>query len=238
MVEKLIRAGHLRRYIQETVRIAEAVRAIERLTVDAELLREPRPTINYILGTDDQYQSKHQKKRLLHVAIVQARINKIHAPDNNREVKLIDDPISFPPINRYRVIVPHHDALVLTLCINDLNVHKVFVDLGGVTNLLQLPAFKQMNVSLDRLSSAGRILSSFNGASTVTMGDITLPIRARPVVQQVLFSVVGDLSPYNSIVGRAWLHAMKVVSFTYHQMISYLTNAGQVDLWSSQLAAR
>ena len=178
MVEKLIRAGHLNRYIQETVRVAEAVRAIEILTVDAELLPEPRPTINYILGgpTDDQYQSKHQNKRLLYVATVQALINKIHAPDNSRAVKLIDGPISFPPINPYRVIVPHHDALVLTLCINYLDVHKVLVDLGSVTNLLQLPAFKQMNVSLDRLSSAGRILSSFNGATTVIMGDITLLI--------------------------------------------------------------
>ena len=74
--------------------------------------------------------------------------------------------------------------------------------------------------------------------STVTMGDITPLVKAGPVVQHVLFSVVKDLGPYNAIVGQAWLHAMKVVPSTYHQMISYLTNAGQIDLLSSQLAAR
>ena len=94
-----------------------------------------------------------------------------------------------------------------------------------------------MNISLERLSSAGRILFGFNGATTVTMGDITLPVIVGPVVQQVMFLVVEDLGPYNAIVGRAWLHAMKAVSSTYHQMITYLTSERQVDLLSSQLAA-
>ena len=96
--------------------------------------------------------------------------------------------------------MPHHDALVLTLCIHDFNVHRVLVDPGNAADLLQLPAFRQMSISLDRLSSTRRILSGFNGATIVTMGDITLPVRAGPVVQQVMLSVVEDLSPYNSIV--------------------------------------
>ena len=95
-----------------------------------------------------------------------------------------------------------------------------------------------MKVPLDKLSSAGRILSGFKGATTLTMGDIALPVKAGPVTQQVLFSVVEDLEPYNAIDGRAWLHAMKAVPSTYHQTISYLTSARHIDLLSSQLAAR
>ena len=94
-----------------------------------------------------------------------------------------------------------------------------------------------MKVPLDKLNSAGIIFSGFNGATTLTMGDIALPVKARPVTQQVLFSIVEDLGPYNAIIGRTWLHAMKAVPSTYHQTISYLTNAGQIDLLSSQLAA-
>ena len=100
---------------------------------------------------------------------------------------------------------------MLTLCINHFDVHKVLVDPGNTADLLQLPVFKQMQVPLDKLSSSGRILFGFNGATMLTLGDIALPIRAGPVTQQVLFSVVEDLGPYNAIVGRAWLHAMKVV---------------------------
>ena len=235
MVEKLIRAGHLRIYIQEAVRVAKAALAVEIIAASTELPPEPRPTINYILGgpADDQYQSKRQKKRLLCAATVQARINTIHSPDSSRAFQPIDDPISFPFINPSKVITPHHNALVLTLCINDFDVQKVLVYLVIATDLLQLPAFKQMNISLDRLSSAGRILSGFNGATIMTMGNITLPVKAGLAVQQVLFSFFEDLGLYNAIVGRSWLHAMKVVPSTYHQMISYLTSAGQVDLLSS-----
>ena len=95
-----------------------------------------------------------------------------------------------------------------------------------------------MKVPLDKLSSVGRILSGINGATTLTMGDITLPIKAGPVIHQVLFSVIEDLGSYNAIFGRALLHAMKAIPSTYHKTISYLTSVGEINLLSSQLAAR
>ena len=122
--------------------------------------------------------------------------------------------------------MPHYDALVLTLFISGFDVHKALVDPGSTIDLLQLPAFNQMRVSLGVLNLAGRILSYFNGATTVTLGDATLLVRADPVTQQALFLIVGDLGPYNAIMGRAWLHSMKAVPSTYHQMVSYLTNDG------------
>ena len=79
-------------------------------------------------------------------------------------------------------------------------MHKVLVDPSSATDLLQLLAFRKMNISL-RLSSVGIILSGFKGATTVTMGDTTLLVRVGRVVQQVMFSVVEDLGPYNAIVG-------------------------------------
>ena len=134
--------------------------------------------------------------------------------------------------------MPHYDELVLTLCINGFDVHRVLVGPSSVVDLLQLPAFKQMKLSLGLLNSVERILSSFDGATTITLGDVVLPVKARPVTQQVLFSIVEDLGPYNAIMGRTWLHSMKVVPSTYHQMVSYLTNVRQVDLLSSQFAAQ
>ena len=142
----------------------------------------------------------------------------------------VDGPISFPPINPTWVITPHYDALVLTVCINSFDVHRVLVDPGSEADLLHLPTFKQMRVSIDHLHSAGRVLSGFNGATTLSVRDIAFSVKAGPVTQQVLFSVVEDLGRYNAILGRAWLHAMKAVPSTYHQTISYLTESGQVDL--------
>ena len=75
------------------------------------------------------------------------------------------------------------------------------MDLGNAADLLQLLAFTQMKLSSDILNSTGRILSGFNGATTTTLGDVTLPVKVGPVTKWVLFSIVKDLGPYNAIMG-------------------------------------
>ena len=75
LVEKLIRVGHLRRYIRELTRKVETAPVVERIVASSKLPSKPRPTINYILGSpiDDQYQSKCQRRKLLRAATVRAR---------------------------------------------------------------------------------------------------------------------------------------------------------------------
>ena len=166
---------------------------------------EPRPTINFILGglADSQFQSKKQRRRMLRTASVRARVNTISNQGSAPAAQPVDDPISFPPINPTRVITPHYDALVLTVCIDIFDVHRVLVDPGNIADLLHLLAFKQMKVPINHLHSPSRILSGFNGATTLLIGDITFPVKAGPVTQKVLFSVVEDLGPYNTILGLA-----------------------------------
>ena len=218
LVEKLIQAGHLRRYIRELTRGVAVALTADRVIVDIEHASGPRPAINFILGgpADGQYQSKNQRRKMLRAASVRAKVNTVSAQENITTVQPVDGPISFPSINPTRVITPYYDALVLTIGINSFDVHRVLVDPGSVANLLHLPAFKKMRVSLNHLSSTGKVLSRFNEATTLTVGDIVFPVRVGPVTQQVLFSMVEDLGPYNAILGQAWLHAMKAVPSTYH----------------------
>ena len=203
LVEKLIRAGHLRRYLRGPTSGAIAAPATDRAVAEIEHAPEPRPTIHFILGgpADSQYQSKKQRRRTLRTASVRARINTINNQGNAPAAQPVDDPISFPPINPTRVITPHYDALVLTVCINGFDVHKVLVYPSSAADMLHLLAFKQMRVSIDQLHSPDRILSGFNGATTLSIGDVTFPVKAGPVTQQVLFSIVEDLGPYNAILG-------------------------------------
>ena len=182
-MERLIKARHLRRYIREADRGEESAPTVDITTVNVPAPFKSRSTINYILGgsLDDLYQLKCQQKKLLRAATVKARVNIVHARGSHEEIKPINNPISFPLINPNRIIVPHHDALVLTLCINDFYVNRVLVDPCSSIYLLQLPAFKRMKLSSQMLNSAGRILSKFNGATTTTLGDITLTVQAEPV---------------------------------------------------------
>ena len=68
--------------------------------------------------------------------MVKAWVNIVYTRGGREEAKQIDGFISFPPINPNRVIVPHYDALVLTLYISDFYVHRVLVDPGSATDLL------------------------------------------------------------------------------------------------------
>ena len=60
MVERLIKAGHLRRYIKEVHRGKESAPIADKITADVVAPSESRSAINYILWGpfDDQYQSK------------------------------------------------------------------------------------------------------------------------------------------------------------------------------------
>lgn len=128
-----------------------------------------------------------------------------------------------------RVLQTHRDSLILTLGIGDFNIRRILVDPGSSTDLLQVSVVKQMGFIPSNLENPGRMLSRFNGASTTSLGDIKLPIQAGSVTLNVQLSVVEDLSPFNAILGRTWLHIMNIIPSTYHQMVNFLTQDGQID---------
>ena len=101
----------------------------------------------------------------------------------HEETKPIDGPISFPLFNPNKVILPHYDVLVLTLCINCFDVHNVLIDLGNVADLLQLPTFTQMKLSEGVVNIVGQILCGFHGATAVTLGDVALLVKLGLVTQ-------------------------------------------------------
>jgi len=62
----------------------------------------------------------------------------------------------------------------------------------------------------------------------VTLGTVSVPIE---------FMVVDTDSPYNIILGRNWIHKMKAVPSTYHQLIKFPTPSGIMQVRSDQVSA-
>lgn len=137
-------------------------------------------------------------------------------------VQPIDGTIVFRAIDPARVLQPHRDAFILTLGVRDFDVKRILVDPGSSADLLQVSVIKQMGFMPSSLENPGRILFGFNGSSTTSLGDVILPVQAGPVILNILFSVVEDLSPFNAILGCTWLHGMKVIPSTYHQVVSFI----------------
>lgn len=227
LVEKLLRAGHLKQYICTGAKSGESSHD----RVPRVPSTPVRAIINYVHGEplDEEYNSKRKRQRLLRVAFVWEHVSFIRPSLASGSAHPIDGAIVFPPIDPARVLQPHRDALILTLGIGDFDVKRILVDPGSSADLLQVSVVKQMGFIPSSLENPGRILSRFNGASTTSLRDIILPIQAGLITLNVQLFVVEDLSPFNAILGRTLLHNMKAIPFTYHQMVSFITQDGQIE---------
>ena len=70
------------------------------------------------------------------------------------------------------------------------------------------------------------------------VGTICLPVYVEGVNQMIKFMVVGGPSAYNAILGRPWIHSMKVVPSTYDQVIRFPTKKGVREIQGDQKALR
>lgn len=198
---KLIKVEHLRQYVRTIGRQDEATReGLERALISPAALRV---VINYIHEelVDEKYQSKRQRRRLVHTTSVKERVNIVQCTFTNESARPIDGPIIFPPVDFYRVNLPHEDALVLTLGIGEFDVCKILVNSGSSTSDLQISAYRQMGYSSFTLENQVRILFGFNGATTISLGVVVLPIQASPTTLNLHFSIINDLLSYNAIMG-------------------------------------
>ena len=142
---------------------------------------------------------------MLRVTSIRERVSSIQPELVDRGMRPIDGVITFPLVDPNPVLQPHQDVLILTLGINDFDVRRILVDPGSSADLLRMSAFKQMGFTPSALENPRRILLEFNGASTISLGNIVLPIQAGPIILNVQFSMVEDLSPFNAIMGCTWL---------------------------------
>ena len=145
----------------------------------------------------------------------------------------IDWVVSFNPRDLTRIIVLHEDTLVLSLKIANFQVCQVLIDSGNSTNLLHILVFKQMGISISTLGSLDWVLIGFNGSTIQSLGEIVFPIEIDPTALNIRFLFVLDPSPYNTILGQAWIHKMKATLSTYHQKVNFLTKTRQVDLFGN-----
>ena len=72
----------------------------------------------------------------------------------------------------------------------------------------------------------------------VPKGQIRLPVQAGTDVVEVYFIVVDTFSPYTAIMGRPWLHSLRVVSSTLNQKVEYLSRSQVSEIVGSQSMAR
>ena len=137
---------------------------------------------------------------------------------------------------------PHDDALVVSIRVEDYNVHRMLVDNGSSADILYYPMFQQMGINRARLTPTNAALVGFGGTRVLPLGAITLSVTIgdypRQIIQDVTFLVVNCSSADNGILGRPMLNSWKAATSTYHLMIKFPTEYGIGELRGDQVAAR
>ncbi|XP_058185912.1 uncharacterized protein LOC131303137 [Rhododendron vialii] len=147
--------------------------------------------------------------------------------------------ITFTEQDLQRIQTPYSDALVVTVQISTHSIKRVLIDQGSSAEVMYLSLFKELKIPESCLLPAEVPLIGFSGTPVWPLGRITLPVVTGSVAYNLEFVVVDAPSPYNAILGRNWLHSIKVVASTYHQVVRYIgANGKQEDLFGDQLQAR
>ena len=148
--------------------------------------------------------------------------------------------IGFSEEDARRLYHPHDDALVVSIRIEDYNMHRVLVDNGSSADILYYPAFQQMGIGRERLMLTNAPLIGFGGTRVLPLGAITLSVVIGDYLQQiakdVTFLMVDCSSAYNAIFGQPTLNSWKAVTSTYHLMIKFPTDYGVGELRGDQVA--
>jgi len=69
-------------------------------------------------------------------------------------------------------------------------------------------------------------------------GQISLPVNMEGKEVMVTFIVVRSFSPYTTILGRSWIHAMGAVLSTLHVKVKFPTEQGVAIVRGNQQVAR
>ena len=124
------------------------------------------------------------------------------------------------------LINPHGDALVISLLISHCKIKRILVDNGSSTNVIFLNALMEMKIDESNIRRCSTVLVGFNREQKFIVGDITLPVYAGRINLNVKFAVLDNPSTYNIILGRPWIHKMRAVPSTFHQVIKFPTKWG------------
>lgn len=147
--------------------------------------------------------------------------------------------ITFTEQDLLRVQTPHTDALVVTTQINSHIVKRILVDQGSSAEVMFYSLFKRLGLKEDDLTPTDVPLVGFSGSPVYPLGKISLPVCTGSVTLNLEFVVVNVPSPYNAILGRSWLHGMKAIASTYHQLVRFIGASGrQEDLHGDQVASK
>ncbi|XP_075107029.1 uncharacterized protein LOC142180011 [Nicotiana tabacum] len=136
-----------------------------------------------------------------------AKKTKISVTHNKRLREVTEDDITFMEEDADGLVIPHNDALESQPTSSDGECWSKKKLTGSI-----IPTTK--------------LLVRFNLTNVTTQVEILLATNTKGLIKTNLLEVVDGDMGYNIILVRLWIHEMKVVPSTYHQLLKFPTPEG------------
>ncbi|XP_071933541.1 uncharacterized protein [Coffea arabica] len=154
----------------------------------------------------------------------------------------LSEVITYGPHDLVPTASSNHETLVIEVLTNNYIVKKVYVDPGSSVDVLYYRTFESLKLTREQLTPVRTPLVGFGGHVLHPEGMLTLmvTIGRHPYCRTVpvSFAVVKADSPYNMLIGRPTLNALRAVYSTYHLSFKFPTPAGVAEVSSDVGAAR
>ncbi|XP_027166027.1 uncharacterized protein LOC113765993 [Coffea eugenioides] len=163
-------------------------------------------------------------------------------PDQAESSSRLSEVITYGPSDPIPTASSSHEDLIIEVLTNNYIVKKVYIDLGSSVDIMYLRTFESLKLAREHMTPVRTSLVGFEGHVVHPEGMVTLTVtvghhpRCRTI--PVNFIVVRADSPYNLLLGRPTLNALRAVYSTYHLSFKFSTPAGVAEVSSDVCAAR
>ncbi|MCD9559435.1 hypothetical protein HAX54_017393 [Datura stramonium] len=83
-----------------------------------------------------------------------------------------------------------------------------------------------------------KTLVVFNMASETTKGEVTLSTNGNGMEKDTCFNILDREIGYNAILRKLWIHVMRAVPLTYHQVLNFPSPIGIMSIRGDLTVAR
>nr|XP_009596967.1 uncharacterized protein LOC104092975 [Nicotiana tomentosiformis] len=149
----------------------------------------------------------------------------------------LEESIIFDKSHTNGLDFPHYDTLVITLRILDTDVRHIMIDDVSGTCIIYPRVLAQMKLE-DKIVSRYITLTGFNNAVERTYSEITLSVLVGGITLETTFHIMDKDTVYNAIIGRPWIHTMRVIPSTLYQVIKFPTLWGIFSIREEQRTSR
>jgi len=130
--------------------------------------------------------------------------------------------LSFTEKDDMSITQPHNASLHIEAFIHKHKIKRALIDGGAGLNICTLKLILTLGFSKKAIDPKRKItIKAYDEEERMSNGVVTLSIRVGPIVKDVACQVLDMVLAYNILLGRPWIHTLKVVPSTYHQCIKF-----------------